>query len=57
MEKIMRLLNTVEIECVNGAGWLGELVTDMANADFVGAYEHIVDSVSHAIERVADAVN
>lgn len=53
----MRLLNIDEIECVNGAGWLGDLVADIANADFKGAYENVVNSVSYVIERVADAVN
>lgn len=52
----MRLLDTVEIEYVTGAGWFGELVDDVKNADFEGAYENIVGAVTHIIGRVAKAL-
>lgn len=56
VEIIMRLLDTVEIEYVTGAGWFGELVDDVKNADFEGAYENIVGAVTHIIGRVAKAL-
>lgn len=53
---MMRTLSKEELESVNGTGWLKDLVDDIRDADYKGAYETVVGAVSHVIERVAEAI-
>ena len=48
----MQELNMMEINAVSGGGWFKDLVQDIAEADYVGAYEAVVDATSHVIGRV-----
>lgn len=48
----MQELNMIEVSEVSGAGNVKDIVDDIKNADFIGAYESLVAFTSHVIERV-----
>lgn len=52
----MQVLTEEEIAAVSGAGVIKDVVDDIKSADFIGAYDHVVDAVAHVIERVANSL-